>query len=139
MKFATSLPSSAARGRDRRRSGFTLAEVLAALLFMAIVIPVAVEGLQIASRAGGVAQRKSDAARVAERILNENLIATNLNKSVQSGTLQDGTREYRWTLKSDAWDQDMKQGAPRLLSVEVTYAVQGTDYKLRLSTLANSQ
>ena len=44
-------------------AGFTLAEVLAALVFMAILIPVALEGLSIASRAGEVAARKQRTGR----------------------------------------------------------------------------
>src|SRR6266567_846947 len=64
---------------DFRQAAFTLAEVLAALLFMAIVIPVALEGMHVASRAGSVAVRKREAARVAERILNESLVTTNWN------------------------------------------------------------
>jgi type II secretory pathway pseudopilin PulG len=134
MKFATRTTS-----RARLQSAFTLAEVLAALLFMAIVIPVAVEGMQIASRAGSVAERKSQAVRVAERILNENLVTTNFNKASQNGTLEDGDRQYRWTLRTDAWPLDANQTAPRLLTVEVTYAVQNRDYSVRLSTLSNSQ
>jgi len=39
--------------RRNRQGGFTLAEVLAALLFLAIVIPTAVEALHLASLAGG--------------------------------------------------------------------------------------
>ncbi len=121
------------------QAGFTLAEVLAALLFMAIVIPVAVGGLQIASRAGVVAQRKSEAVRVAERMLSESIVITNLNQSLQNGTLTEGAREFRYTLRPDSWPPDMNQTAPRLLTVEVTYAVQGQDYSVRLSTLDNSQ
>src|SRR2546425_815074 len=71
-------------------SGFTLAEVLAALVFMAIVIPVAVEGLQIANRAGQVAVRKGEAMRVADRILNESIVTTNWSKSGQSGSVIEG-------------------------------------------------
>ena len=125
------------RVAERRQSaaGFTLAEVLAALLFMAIVIPVALQGLHVASLAGEVAQRKGDAARVAERILNENLITTNLSQASQTGTLVEGPREYRWTLRNENWNQDAMQ----VLSVEVVYVVQGRDYSVRLSTLANSQ
>ena len=52
----------------RARAAFTLVEVLAALLFMAIVIPVAVDGLRLANLAGQVGQRKAAAARIAERI-----------------------------------------------------------------------
>src|ERR1035438_6697198 len=68
-------------------AGFTLAEVLAALLFMAIVIPAAIEGMHIASLAGTVAARKGEAARVAQRLLTETLITTNWNQSAQSAAL----------------------------------------------------
>jgi len=121
--------------RSGRSAGFTLAEVLAALMFMAIVIPVAVQGLRIASRAGEVAQRKDQAARVAERVLNEHIVTTNWNQSVQSGTLLEGGLQYRWTLRNELWSQDAMQ----LLSIEVVYAVQNQDYSVRLSTLASSQ
>jgi len=66
----------------RSQTAFTLAEVLAALVFMAIVIPVAIEALSIASRAGEVAARKNEAALVAERILAENIVTTNWDKAV---------------------------------------------------------
>jgi type II secretory pathway pseudopilin PulG len=82
-----------------------LIEVLAAMLFMAIVIPVAVEALLIANRAGEVAQRKSEAIRVAEHILNENIIATNSTGTGQSGTLVEGYREFRWALRNEPWSQ----------------------------------
>jgi len=124
---------------DRRaQSGFTLAEVLAALLFMAIVIPVAVQGLRIASLAGEVAERKSQAARVAERVLNESLVMTNWNKALQNGAAYEGLREFRWTLRNERWNQDANTYAPTLLAVEVTFPVQGQDYTVRLATLAST-
>ena len=184
MKFEASLSNKAAGDRqpaqfaDRRpawfaahgtrtfrQAAFTLVEVLAALLFMAIVIPVAVEGLQIASRAGEVAQRKAEAARVADRILNESIVTTNYAQSTQSGTVFEGLREFHWTLQSAAWSQGSTnqalpgqsssgqvnsvqptvnqftagQIAMNLLTVVVTYPVQGRDYSVSLSTLAPSQ
>ena len=116
-------------------SAFTLAEVLAALLFMAIVIPVAMQGLRISSRAGELADRKREAARVAERVLNESIVTTNWNKSATSGTVQEGDREYRWSLRTESWSQSTMQ----LLSVEVVFPVQGEDHTVQLSTLANTQ
>src|SRR5438105_3921464 len=84
---------------------FTLAEVLAALLFMAIVIPVALEGMHVASRAGSVAVRKREAARVAERILNESIITTNWNNGgSQVGSVVEGIREFQWTLRNEPWN-----------------------------------
>ena len=134
MRFAPASTSSARRAT----AGFTLAEVLAALVFMAILIPVALEGLSIASRAGEVAARKGDAALVAERILNESLVTTNWNQTVQSGTLRQGFRDFRWTLRNDSWNGDPNQSVMRLLTVEVKFAAQGQDYSVHLSTLANS-
>lgn len=126
-----------APGKINQR-GFTLAEVLAALVFMAILIPVAIECLSIASRAGEVAVRKGEAALVAERLLNENIVTTNWNRSSQSGTIQQGPREFRWQLRNEPWNQDPNQNAMRLVSIEVTFSAQGRDYPVRMSTLVDS-
>ena len=131
MKFAIK-KCSASRNAA---SAFTLAEVLAALLFMAIVIPVAVQGLRISSRAGALADRKREAGRVAERVLNESIVTTNWNKSASSGTIREGDREYRWTLHTESWSESAMQ----LLSVEVKFPVQGEDHTVQLSTLVNAQ
>ena len=131
MKSATRPKSAPPRGGD----AFTLAEVLAALVFMAIVIPVALQGLQIASRAGAMAERKREAARVAERVLNESVVTTNWNQAVQSKVVVEAEREYRCTLRTETWAESTMQ----LLSVEVTFPVQGQDYTVQMSTLVRSQ
>ena len=115
-------------------SAFTLAEVLAALLFLAIVIPTAVEALHVASLAGEVAVRKSAAARVADRILNESLVTTNWSSGLQNGTVTEGILDLRWKLTSQNWSSDSMQ----LLTAEVTFSAQGKDYSVKLSTLASS-
>jgi len=119
-------------------AAFTLAEVLAALVFMAIVIPVALDAMHIASRAGTVAARKGEAARVAQRLLAETLVTTNWNQSVQSGTLTEGQRQFNWTMHNDPWTQDPSQNVIRQLTVEVKFAAQSQDYSVRLSTLVDS-
>ena len=115
-------------------AGFTLAEVLAALMFMAIVIPVAVQGLRIANLSGEVAVRKAEAARVAERVLNESIITTNWNRSTPSGVAMEGTHQFRYQLRSGPWLQEPM----RVLSVQVTFGVQGQNYNVLLSTLVDS-
>jgi len=119
---------------NRHQAGFTLAEVLAALVFMAIVIPAAVQGIRIAGLAGQVAQRKSVAARIAERLLNEQIVTTQGSQSTQSGIVQEGPYQYRWQMRNEPWDQD----ALRIVSMDVTFAVQGQDYDVRLSTLLDT-
>jgi type II secretory pathway pseudopilin PulG len=135
MKFA---PRKSKRGpfRSGPAAAFTLAEVLAALLFLAIVIPVAVEGLHIASLAGTVAERKEEAARVAQRLLNENVVTTNWVQAAQSGSMTEGQHQFRWTLRSDPWNQDTSQNVIRELCAEVFFTAQGREYSVRLSTLA---
>jgi type II secretory pathway pseudopilin PulG len=128
MKFGT--PKN-----KKRTAAFTLAEVLAALLFMAIVIPVAVEALHTASLAGEIGVRKGVAARVADRILNESIVTMNANQNVQNGTVTEGALEFRWTLSTETWPQDKMQ----LLTAEVKFSAQGKDYSVKLSTLADSQ
>jgi hypothetical protein len=119
----------------RHASAFTLAEVLAAMLFLAIVIPAAVQALHVASLAGEVAARKGAAARVADRVLNQSLALTNWNLSAQSGTTTEGAQTFRWTVSSQTWPVD----AMSWITAEVTYTAQGRDFTVKLSTLANPQ
>ena len=126
MKLATAQNS---------RSGFTLAETLAALVFMAIVIPAVVEALHVASGAGEIAVRKAEAAHVADRVLNQSLVMTNWSTGPQSGVADEGANEFHWTLKSQNWPQD----AMELLTADVSFSTQGREYSVELSTLANLQ
>ena len=126
MRFA---PSS--NSVKRTRAAFTLAEVLAALLFMAIVIPVALEGLRIASLAGQVGERKAVAARVADRVLSELAVAGSL-PSGDNGSVTEGPHEYQLAIESAAWVED---SALQETTVRVVYFVQGREYEVTVSTL----
>jgi hypothetical protein len=128
MKFAIATAK-------HRASAFTLAEVLAAMLFMAIVIPVAVEALHIASLAGEIGTRKAEAARVADNILNENSVTTNWNQSALSGTSIENGHEFHWTLNNQLWPDDSTM---QLLTAEVTFSAGGRQYSVRLNTLVSS-
>ena len=113
------------------RRGFTLAEVLAALLLMAIVVPVALQGVQIASRAGTLGQRKAAAMRVAERVLNELIATDGLTQSTGSGTAAEGDQSYAWTMQTESWPED----AMSVVTVRVVFNVQGNDYNVSLSSI----
>jgi type II secretory pathway pseudopilin PulG len=126
MKLATA---------QNKRAGFTLAETLAALVFLAIVIPAVVEALHVASGAGEIAVRKGEAAHIAARVLNQSLVMTNWNTGPQSGVADEGSDEFHWTLKSENWPQDTMQ----LLTANVSFSTQGREYSVELSTLASLQ
>ncbi len=120
------------RWRGSNRGGFTLAEALAALAFLAIVLPVAVGGLMIANKAGVVAERKTAAARVGGRILQE-LVVTGQWKQTSTGVVEEGGHQFRWQVKNQSWNVDPF----KLLSLQVTYSVQGEDFDVNLSTVAD--
>jgi type II secretory pathway pseudopilin PulG len=123
-------------GRDGRAEGaFTLIEVLAALLMMAIVIPVALEGMSIVSRAAVLGEHKVAAMRVAERVLNEQLSVLTQGQPIPTsgnGTETDGDMNYPWTMETVPWPQDTNLTE---MTVKVTFTLQGNPYEMSLATL----
>jgi len=111
--------------------GFTLIEVLAALLLMAILVPVTMEGVSVASRAGTLGQRKAVAMRVAERLLDEMIVTGQVTSGAATGSIVNGDTTYPWTMKSTPWTEDtMTQ-----ITVQVSFDVQGNTYDVSASTL----
>jgi type II secretion system protein I len=131
MKFSRRPSPTNPAGRPGRRRGFTLVEVLASLLLMAIVIPVAMDGMSVASRVGILGQRKAAAMRVAERVLNELMIEQQTQQSSSTGTAVDGDTSYPWTMRVENWSEDAMQQ----LTVTVTFTVQGNNYEVGVTTL----
>jgi prepilin-type N-terminal cleavage/methylation domain-containing protein len=119
---------------NHRSSAFTLAEVLAALALMAIVIPVAVQGVQLASRAGQVGVRKATAARIADRVLGELEVTGQLLSGTQNGVIREGGREFTWRMASQSW---LEAAALDVVTVRVAFEVQGEEYHVQLSTLVD--
>ncbi len=129
------------RPARRRCAGFTLAEVLAALLLMAIVIPVAVQGVLVASRASIVGQRKAVAVRIAERVLNELVVIGQGQLGAQNGVIEEGNQQYSWQASLDLWSQSSAGFEPvtmQMLTVQVQFPVQGQEYTVQLSTLVGA-
>jgi type II secretory pathway pseudopilin PulG len=120
-------------GKARRGSaGFTLAEALAGMLFLAIVIPATVEGFLVANRAGVLAERNRMAAQLADQKLSGMVLSEEWRDSDEEGDFGEDYPGFRWVLSDEAWGEDTM----RLVSVEVFFTVQGREYSIRLSTLA---
>jgi len=137
MKFRPT--PRATRCAKQTVTGFTFAEVLAALLFMAIVIPAAVEGVRIANLAGQVSNRKTVATRIAQNYLTELKVSGQWQRGAQNGTIQEGPYQYRWLAQVEPWTQISRSpNTFRLLTVQVFFLVQGREYDVRLSTLIDA-
>lgn len=126
------IPNSLSRGRVQ---GFTFVEILAAMIFMAIVIPTAIEGLIAANRAGVIAERK----RIATMLAEQEISGIITEGSWQSGDLQGDFGAdysgYRWEMRMEDWNVD-NMG---LVTVSVWYKVQERDYSVQLSTLVDKE
>lgn len=121
--------------RRSRRAGFTLAEVLAAMFFLAIVIPVVAQGMALANRAGVMAERSREAAQLADRVLTEMTVTGDWQLGEQEGDFEPDYPGYRWELTVDAWPLDVMNE----LTVKVTFQVQGEDSSISLSTLVSEE
>jgi hypothetical protein len=101
---------------------------------MAIVIPVALQGLRVASTAGEVGQRKMVAARIGNKVLSERKVMAQLQNTGQTGVVQEHGISYRWTVKNEPWTEDALSQMT-VASVTVSFPVQGKNFDVRLSTL----
>jgi type II secretory pathway pseudopilin PulG len=116
-----------------RRGGFTFIEVLAALLFLAIVIPAIVTGLTVSNRAAVIAERGSTAIQLAENKLSEIMATDDWQSSESSGDFGEDWPGFRWELKHGTWPED----AMTELTISVFFQVQGEERHVDLSTLAS--
>jgi hypothetical protein len=108
-------------------------EALIAILFMAIVIPVALGAMRVASMAGEASQRKLVAARIANKVLNE-LRVQNQLLGAQRGLVQENGVSYTWSTTSQFWTGD-PISRMSVATVAVNYEVAGRACSIRLSTL----
>lgn len=137
MRFNQTAQSN--RGANRTSAAFTFAEVLATLLFLAIVIPAAVEGIRLANLAGQLSVRKTVATRIARNSLAELTVTGLWQSGALSGSLQDRDLEYHWTARIDPWSSlPYSTASLKLLTVRVSFLVQGREYDVRLSTLVDT-
>ncbi|MBN2327089.1 MAG: type II secretion system protein [Candidatus Omnitrophica bacterium] len=114
-----------------RQAGFTFAEILASMVFVALVIPTALHGIALANRAGAVADRTMEAARLADLKLNEMIISEQWEYGSGKGDFGEDWPMYSWVLTTENWTvDDMK-----LVTVAVYFEVQQQTYNVRLSTL----
>jgi type II secretory pathway pseudopilin PulG len=130
--YATERGLRSSRAASQR--AFTLAEVLAALLFMAILVPVTMHGVSVASRAGTMGQRRAAAMRIAERVLDEQIVSGQMATATPYGTIVDGDFRYPWTMKSDPWPEDTAI-TMNVVTVRVEFTVQGSTFEVAASTL----
>jgi type II secretory pathway pseudopilin PulG len=124
----------------RSRAAFTLIEVLAALLFLAIAIPAILGAISASSRSAEAAERTVIAAQLAENQLSQIIIdqsnttggSVSSNSSGGRGDFGQDYPGYRWEMKEEPWTAaaDLTQ-----YTVQVFFSVKGQERSVEISTL----
>lgn len=117
-----------------RRAGFTFVELLAAMAFLAILMPVVVSALLVSNRAAVIAERSTIAMQLGENRLNEMMLDGAWSSESGRGDFGEQWPGYRWELSKAAWEES---SAMTELTLDVFYTVQGIERDLRLTTLVS--
>ncbi len=115
----------------RNRAGFTFAEVLAAMLFLAVLLPVLARAVTLANRLSSAAVRKEAAVRIAENVLEEAVVTGEWSLSNASGEWTENGILYTWERKSSGWSES----GMNEVTVQVDFPLQGQEQSVSLSTL----
>ncbi len=116
--------------RQHNLKGFTLIEVLATMVLMAIVLPVISQALSVSLAAASSARHTTEAAGLAQAKLHE-LISTGQLNTTSSGDFGTDHPGYRWEVGTVARDYNLTE-----VSVRVLWAERGLEKSLTVSTLA---
>ena len=119
------------RTAGRLRRGFTLIEVLVALTVLAVVLPVAMQGVSIVLQLGADAKHRAEAATLAQGKLDE-LTATNAWQSGElSGSFSESLPAYHWTATVQPWGD----GTMDEVTVEVSWTARQRQKSVIVGTL----
>ncbi len=122
-----SVPPSA---RGATHTGFTLIEVLAALVILGIVLPVAMRGVSLSLAAASNAKHMNVAAQLADQKLNEVVLTGDWQQNGLSGDFNPDHPDYRWTLQTQQRDYGLDE-----VRVQVSWTQRGQQYNFAASTL----
>ena len=119
------------RIRYRRRNAFTLVEVLATLVLIGIVIPVAMQGVSVAMSAASNARRTAEAASLGEAQLNRLVASHDWQFGVVSGDFTPHHPDYKWSVETYPRDFAVTE-----IILHVTWLDRGRERSLAVSTFA---
>lgn len=124
---------------SHRASGFTLIEALAALMLMAIVLPVAMGAISTATKMASLTERRARATELADILLAEVVLTRAWEDGDAAGvfdeTYGDDVEGYEWVLLVDDWHQpEFKQ-----LTLHVVWQTTRGEQDVRLTTVVSAE
>jgi prepilin-type N-terminal cleavage/methylation domain-containing protein len=129
------LPSSNSRHRVASRPsrrGFTLIEVLATMVMLGIVLPVAMRGVSIALATASSARHRAEAAELASAQLDELVATGEWSATAPSGDFGSDYPGYTWTVQMQSRDYGVTE-----ILLTVTWQERGQPRTLNLATMVS--
>lgn len=115
--------------RDRA-AGFTFVELLATVVLLGIIMPVAMRTIGLCTRLAGQSRQRMEAASLASIKMTELIAAGDWETGARSGEFADWPT-YRWTVDVLNWTES----TVRQIDVTVHWQAQGRPRQLVISTL----
>ena len=116
---------------DRRFSGFTFIELLATVVLIAIIMPVAMRCIGLCTRLGGNARRQIEAASLASTKLTDLTTSGDWATGEKRGNFGTDWPGYEWTADVTSWTES----TVRQLDLTVSWQSQGRQRTMTLTTL----
>jgi prepilin-type N-terminal cleavage/methylation domain-containing protein len=110
-------------------SGFTLIEVLAAIVLFTIVLPAAMMGISSALSAADYSRRSIEAAALGEAKLNELIVSGEWQSGLLSGDFMPDSSNYTWKAQTVTQDLNITE-----LDLQVSWISRGQERSIILST-----
>ncbi|MFC1494451.1 type II secretion system protein [Thermodesulfobacteriota bacterium] len=113
--------------------GFTLLEILATFVLVAIIIPVAMEGISLSTKMASNSKHKIVAGALAEKKLTEILITRDWVNGDQKGNFGVDYNDYDWRFEVLDWEGEE---LIRQIDLYVEWVSSGKNRSVVISTLA---
>lgn len=114
-----------------RRHGFTFIELLATVVLIAIIMPVAMKSIGLCTRLGGLSRRQIEAASLAKMKMTELVVTGDWESGSQHGSFGDDWPGYEWDASVTNWtDSTVRQ-----FDLTVSWQSMGRQRSVTLSTL----
>jgi prepilin-type N-terminal cleavage/methylation domain-containing protein len=118
-----------------RAGGFTFIEMLATIVLLAIVMPVAMQGIGLCTRLAGQSRREVEAASLAKAKLTDLVVTGDWQNGNQQGDFGADWPGYQWAATVANWtDITVRQ-----LDVTVSWQSAGRRREVTLSTLMRTE
>jgi general secretion pathway protein I len=117
--------------RRTDRAGFTLVEVLASLVLVAVIVPAAMAGVTLAMGLDETARQRTEAATLASGKLAEMAAMRQWQTAETSGDFGEEWPGYRWELGARDWEDPLVSE----VALTVRWNARGWERELTLATL----